>query len=446
MATLRAGRLGVLAVCATLACGPAAADVDLAPAEQETWNAKAQATWIRQFKPAFGAAYSGPNSLFATREASYSFTATIALGFRLWPGAELYLNPEAAEGQPLSRLAGLGGFSNGEMARSSGPDLRLYHARMFLRQTWGQGGGTEKVESRMNQLAGSVDRRRVMVSAGNLSVLDLFDANLYSHDPRTQFMNWSLMTHGAYDYAADARGYSWGAAVEWFHDDWAVRAGRFAQPKLPNQMQLDGNLWNHYGDQIELEHAHNVGDLPGRVRLLAYRNRTRMAGFREALDDAQVNGGVPDINRVRGAERLRYGTGINIEQGLTQDLGGFVRASWSNGRTETYAFTEIDRSLSGGLSLGGAAWGRPDDRLAVAYVRNGLSADRRHYLEAGGTSFFLGDGALRYGAEEIVEAYYSLSVVGHWWVTLDVQRIRRPGYNADRGPVNMGSLRLHLEL
>lgn len=413
--------------------------------EPQTYDMKLQATWVRQIKPGFGAAYSGPNSLSAARETSYSFTATVAMGWRVWSGGEFYFNPEAAQGVPLSGLTGLGGFSNGEMARTAGPDLRIYHARIFLRQSFDLGGTRESVPSAMNQLAGDVDRRRVVVSVGNLSVLDLFDGNAYSHDPRTQFLNWSLMTHGAYDYAADARGYSWGAAVEWFHDDWALRAGRFAQPKRPNEMELDPHLVRHYGDQVELEHGHELSGQPGRVRLLAFRNKTRMARFREAIDLAAVTGGVPDIDAVRNSEALRYGGGVNLEQQIRPDLGAFFRASWSNGRTETYAFTEIDRSISGGLSWSGRAWQRPDDTLGLGVVRNTLSSDRRRYLEAGGISFFIGDGAIRYAPETLVEAWYSLGLASHFRVSLDVQRIWNPAYNAARGPVSVGSLRLHME-
>src|SRR5574337_1219530 len=184
--------------------------------DTEDWNARFQATYVWQGKRAFPAAYSGHNSLSPDREKSYSFTATAMLGWRPWSGGALYFNPEAAQGVPLSNLTGLGGFTNGEIARSSGPTPKFYRARLFLRQTWGLGGGQEEVESGPNQLAGSVDRRRFVLTAGNLSVLDLFDNNAYSHDPRTQFLNWSIMAHGAYDYAADARGYSWGIAGEWY--------------------------------------------------------------------------------------------------------------------------------------------------------------------------------------------------------------------------------------
>ncbi|MBC7468002.1 MAG: carbohydrate porin, partial [Ramlibacter sp.] len=213
--------------------------------ETEQWNAKFQSTYVWQAKRPFTAAYSGANSLTPVQEKSYSFTATAAFGLRSWAGGEFYLNPEASQGVPLSNLTGLGGFTNGEMARTSGPNLTIYRARAFLRQTWGLGGGVEAVESGMNQLAGQVDKRRLVFTAGNVSLLDVFDGNAYSHDPRTQFLNWALLTHGAYDFAADARGYTWGAALEYIEDGWAVRAGRFIQPREPNGLPLDSRILRH---------------------------------------------------------------------------------------------------------------------------------------------------------------------------------------------------------
>lgn len=433
----------LLAAAAVLACSRAFAVAETTSVE--TWNAKFQSTYIWQTKPAFDAPYSGTNSLLARREKSYSFTVTAALGFRPWAGGELYFNPEAAQGVALSRLSGLGGFTNGEIARTSGPELRAYRARLFLRQTLGLGGALVPVESDANQLAGMVEARRLVFTAGNLSVLDIFDDNAYSHDPRTQFLNWSLMTHGAYDYAADARGYSWGAAVEWYHDEWALRAGRFLQPKLPNQMPLDPRIGRHYGDQIELEHGHTLAGRPGKLRVLAFRNRARMAAYTDALDLATRAGTTPDINAVRTADKDKTGAGVNIEQALTQDLGFFGRASWADGRTETYAFTEIDRSLSGGFLLKGSAWRRGQDVLGVAYARNGLSAAHRDYLARGGLGFFIGDGRLTYRPETLVEAFYNVRATRRTWLTLDVQRIENPAYNADRGPALVMGARLHAE-
>ncbi len=411
----------------------------------EQWNAKFQATYVWQRKAAFDAPYFGANSLTTARQKSYSFTATAAFGVRPWAGGELYFNPEVAQGIPLSGLTGLGGFTNGEIARTAGSNPTFYRARLFLRQTWGFGGAREKVESDANQLAGTVDRRRLVLTAGNLSLLDIFDDNAYSHDARTQFLNWSLLTHGAYDFAADARGYTTGVALEYFHDAWAIRFGRFMQPRVPNQLALDYALFRNYGDQIEIERAHTLGGQPGKLRLLAYRNAANMSRFQDALDRAAIVGGVPDINQVRFGRKARHGVGVNLEQALTGEIGLFGRAMWSDGKTETYAFTEIDTSASVGALVKGGAWGRAADSVGIAFARNGLSTVRRNYLAAGGLGFFIGDGRLNYRPETIFETYYSIGVSQNFWLSFDWQHIRNPAYNADRGPVNVGTVRLHTE-
>ena len=416
---------------------------DTVPEEQ--WNAKFQATYVWQGKSAMHAAYSGANSLHAASETSYSFTTTAALGWRPWSGGELYLDPEAAQGKPLSDLTGLGCFTNGEMARSAGTTIKAYRARAIWRQTWGDGGPQDAVQSAANQLAGMVDRRRWVLTVGNQSVQDIFDNNRYSHDPRTQFLNWSLMTHGAYDYAGDARGYTWGLAVERYLDEWVLRAGRYAEPKLPNQQALDAQIFVHHGDQVELEHAHQVGGLDGKLRLLAFRNRMHMSRYQDALDQGEATASTPDLNAVRSADHVKWGLGLNLEQTLGDDVGVFARASWADGATETYAFTEIDRSLSGGVVWQGAAWGRGGDTLGLGWVRNGLSQAHRDYLAVGGMGFFIGDGQLRYRPEQIIEAVYSLALGEHLWASLDVQHIRNPAYNADRGPVRVSAVRLHTE-
>ena len=417
---------------------------------EEPWGVHGQATHVWQRKSAMAAPYSGPNSLGGPRELSHSFTATLALGWRPWAGGELYLDPEAAAGVPLSQLTGLGGFSNGEMARSSGPTLTFYRARLFGRQTWnlagddGQPSPSEAVDADFNQLAGRAARRRIVLTLGNLSVADLFDDNAYSHDPRTQFLNWSLMSMGAYDFAADARGYTRGVALEWFHDDWALRAGRFALPREPNQQALDMQLLQHFGDQIELEHGHVLAGQPGRLRLLVFHDRTTLARFDDALALARQTGGAPDINRVRGAVQDKWGYGLGLEQQLVPNVGLFARWSAADGQTETDAFTEIDRSLSGGLLLDGAAWARAGDSLGLGFARNELSAARRHYLAAGGISFFIGDGALRYRPEQVLEVFYTLQLAQGVTLALNGQRIVNPAYNADRGPVKLVATRLHL--
>jgi high affinity Mn2+ porin len=411
--------------------------------EPTDFDVRGQATYVWQRKPAFDAPYSGQHSLRPERERSYSFTATAALGFRPWRDGEIYFDPELAQGVPLSGLTGLGGFSNGEIARTSGSTPKLYKARLFLRQTWNQGGGSERQDAEMNQLAGFADRSRVVLTAGNVSVSDLFDDNAYSHDPRTQFLNWSLMTHGAFDFAADARGYTWGAALEIYRDAWALRSGRFAQPRQPNQMELDPKLFRHYGDQVELEHRHDLAGRAGAVRLLAFRNRARMASYADALDAAA--GGTPELGAVRDGEKVKTGYGVNVEQSISSDVGAFARASRADGKTETYAFTEIDRSVSGGVLVKGAPWKRTEDTVGLALARNGLSNTHRDYLAAGGLGFFLGDGRLNYRPEQIVETFYRFAVTKALALSVDFQRIANPGYNADRGPVRIGSLRLHAD-
>ena len=416
--------------------------------DPERFSAKLQATYVWQAKPAFAAAYSGPNSLSAAREKSYSFTSTAFLGARLGPGTELYVNPELVQGVSLSNLTGLGGLTNSELQKTAGANPLLYRARLFVRHTWGLGGEREAVESDLNQLAGSRDKRRVVLTAGNFAVSDLFDANAYAHDGRTQFMNWSFLTHGAYDFAADARGYSVGAALEYFGDGWALRAGRFAMPKQSNGLQLDFNLARHYGDQIELERSHTLGDQPGKLRLLAFRNRAVMGGFQDALQDAAANAITPDIGRVRSL-RSKTGWGLALEQSITPSLGAFARMAANDGHSETYSFTEIDRAFSAGAVLAGSAWGRAQDSLGLAVARNGLSSSHRDYLAAGGSGFFLGDGKINYRPERITELNYSLALplpgTSRSSLTFGAQWITNPAYNADRGPVRTASVRLHTE-
>jgi carbohydrate-selective porin OprB len=318
----------------------------------------------------------------------------------------------------------------------------VYTARLFLRQTWGLGGGREKIESDANQLAGSADRRRLVLTAGKLSVLDLFDDNTYSHDPRSQFLNWSLMTYGAWDFAADARGYSWGIALEYFDEGWALRAGRFTMPRESNGLALNPRIFESFGDQIELERSHLLGGQAGKVRLLAFRNQADMGGFRDSIADASAGGGTPDLATSR-KKRVKYGFGVNLEQSLSSTVGVFARASWNNGEAETFAFTEIDRSISAGASIKGTGWGRSADFLGVALVKNGLSGPHRDYLADGGLGFFLGDGRLRYRPESILETYYSFNIVKDIWLSADFQRIFNPAYNADRGPVSVASARFH---
>ena len=350
-----------------------------------------------------------------------------------------------AIGVPFSDMKGVGGFTNGEIQRTAGADPTFYRARLFLRQTWGLGDATAYRESDQNQLAGRVDGNRFVLTLGNLSVLDIFDGNQYSHDPRRSFMNWSLMTLGAWDYPADARGYTWGAAAEYIRPGWALRAGRFLHPRESNGLQLNPQIMDSYGDVVEYEQAYRLSEQRGRIRLLAFRNQARMGSFSAALAASDLTATVPDLTATR-TPRSKVGFGISAEHDLSNDIGLFLRASAHDGKTETYAFTEIDRSISGGLAFKGARWKRAEDAAGIAFAINGLSGSHRDYLARGGLGFFLGDGRLSYRPEQIAETYYSLKAGKFSWISFDYQHIRNPGYNADRGPANFFGLRFHAEI
>ena len=413
-----------------------------------------QSTYVWQRKPSFDAPYTGANSLVPGRERSYSFTATADLALRAWAGAQIHFNPEAAQGVPLSHLAGAGGLSNGELARSSGAQLKAYRARLFLLQRWNAGGEAERIDPDFNELGGTATANRWTLVAGNVSLLDYFDPNPYAKDPREQFLNWSFMAPGAWDYAADARGYTWAGILEYRTPQWAVRGGRALQPRESNGPRLDRAWRRHYGDQIEVESdlpvALSAGPLRGRV--LVFSNRAVMGAFDDALAQGRATGAEPDVGGGRRLQTKR-GWAATLEVPLGDDAGVFVRASRSSGRQETFAFTEIDRQWSAGGQWSGAAWGRPADRMGAALAVNGLSDGHRSYLAAGGQGAFLGDGALRYGSERVWEAYYRVALPPvqtaagalQSAVSLGAQHIQRPGYNRDRGPVDVLSARLHAE-
>lgn len=410
--------------------------------ELPPWQVHGQATVVTQGHGGFASPYQGPNSLRPTPERATSFTITVMTGLRLWSGAEFYLDGEGAAGKGVSSVLGLAGAPNGETYRVGDPAFHAGLVRAFLRQTWNLGGEDQAIEEAAHQLAGTQGSRRVVLTAGKLSVMDLFDNNRYSHDPRTQFLNWALMGHGAWDYPADTRGYTWGFTTEAFWDAWACRYGRFAEPLEANQMELDHGFARAHGEAVEVEHNHTLGGLPGAVRVMVYRNTARMGDYREALARSPLD---PDITTTRAYGRSKRGWGLNAEQGLTPELGAFARWSWSDGRNESWAFTEVDRSLTGGLSLKGTAWGWPKATLGVAYVQNGLSPDHQAYLGAGGLGFLLGDGRLKYAPERILESYLSLVIGNGCNLSLDFQRAWNPAYNADRGPVSLFALRCHVQ-
>jgi len=411
-------------------------------APQQPVELHGQATYLWQSKPAFTALYSGANSLSTEREKSYTFSATGFLGLRVWTGGEIYLDGEVIQGVPLSDLHGLGSPTNGEIQKVAGPTPKAYLPRAFLRQTWALGEETEKVNSEQHQLSGLRPKDRFVVTAGKLAVTDIFDQNIYSHDCRSQFLTWASLAQGAFDYVADAQGYSWGAAAEWYQGDWTVRAGRFIGPTESNGEQLNFAMARFHGDQVELEHRHELAGRPGAVRLLWWRNVENMGRFDDAL--AARDGGIPDVGVVRRTNP-KHGYGLHWEQAVAADVGAFVRYSWNDGQTEAYSFEEVERSAQAGVQIKGSAWKRDNDTVGVLFIRNGLSQAHQQYLDLGGLGFFIGDGRLTYRPEQIAEAYYNFAVTSYAWIGADVQRIVNPAYNADRGPVNVYSVRLHAE-
>ncbi len=328
--------VAALSCCQSIAT---AAPDGLAPSE-EAYSVSAQATFVTQQHDAFSAPYSGANSLFPGFERKNSLSATLFLGARLWRGAEIYADPEVIKGRGLSNVLGIAGFPNGDVARVGDGNWKLYHARLFLRQTFGLGGEQESIEADQHQLAGVQDARRVVINVGNFSAADFFDDNAYSHDPRTQFLNWSLMANGAWDYPADARGYTNGIVSEWIEPGFALRAGLMMMPVNANQLPLDHRLSVAHGAVVEWERAYAIGTRPGKLRLLAYLNRANMGSYRAAL--ANAGAGPPDVTATR-ATRTKYGFGVNIEQQIDETLGVFARLGWNDGATETWCFTEIDQ-------------------------------------------------------------------------------------------------------
>ena len=412
----------------------------------ETWNMHFQSTYINETKPSFNANYSGQNSLSPNYEHSWTFSNTLYLGAKVWDGGEIYLNPEAFSGQSLSDLHGLGGFDNGEDQKGTALNEQFYIGRLFLRQTLNLPGGIlSKVDSGENQLAASIDSRRVVLSLGKMSVIDIFDNNSYSHDPRRQFMNWSLMTYGAYDFVADTKGYSKGAVVELYYDDWALRVGRFMAPTRSNGSNLDGAILGHYGDQIELQHNHTINGQTGTIRTFGFINRENIASFQDAINYGIQTNSAPDINQVR-KDQNKAGFGISLEQAISNDIGMFARYSWNDGKEEEYSYTEIDHSLSAGVQVVGTSWKRQNDTFGIGFANNGLSSVNKQYLKMAGNTIFLGDGNLNYKDEQVLEAYYCIGFMNHFWATLDAQRIQNPGYNADRGPASFIGFRLHFEI
>jgi high affinity Mn2+ porin len=411
-----------------------------APLETENFAVHGQTTFLEQYALPFRAPYHGPNSL-DPNQGRETWDATAYVGWRPWSGAELWINPEIDQGFGLSSTLGVAGFTSGEAYKvgASVPYVRL--PRMFVRQTIDLGGETQKVESGINQFAGAQTVDRLVVTVGKFSVADVFDTNKYAHDPRGDFMNWSIVDTGTFDYAAEPWGYTYGAAAEWYRGPWTVRAGLFDLSIVPNSTELDPQF-GQFQWVGEIEHRHELWGQPGKVAVTGFLSRGRMGSFSDAIQRAALTGGPADITAVRHYNS-RGGISLNLEQQITQELGMFARAGLANGSIEPYEFTDIDRTVAAGFVLSGKQWGRPDDTVGLAGVVNGISSEHQAYLNAGGLGILIGDGMLpNPGPEQIIETYYSLPV-SFFRLAFDYQFITNPAYNRDRGPVSVFGTRVH---
>jgi high affinity Mn2+ porin len=413
-------------------------------AESDAWSIHGQTTLIYQGYGSFRSPYQGANSLPGNNQVRNTWTTTAFVGRKLWDGGEFYINPELAQGGGIGATLGLGGFSNGEAQKAGAPYPRVRAQRYFVRQTFGFGGGQETFEDGPNQFAGKRDIDRITVTVGRFAVGDIFDANSYAHDPRADFLNWALWSAAAYDFPADLPGFTRGAVAELNRENWAVRAGVFQVPNAPNGDVLK---FNTGGALVEFESRYTIYGKPGKARIGAFSNRGQTANYRDAIAAVAADPTV-DINEIvpeQRRTRQKSGFYLNLEQSIDRDVGVFARASWNDGKTEILSFTDIDRSLSGGASIKGRAWSRPNDTLGIGGAVNGLSSAHHDFLGVGGLGLLIGDGRINYGTERIIETFYAINVLPQTTLTFDYQFIDNPAYNRDRGPVSIFATRFHAE-
>jgi high affinity Mn2+ porin len=411
--------------------------------KQARFNLHFQQTIITQYKPAFNAPYSGQNSLSPNEETQSSITSTLFGGVRLWKGAEAYFNPEISGGAGLSKTLGVAGFPNGETFRVGSAEPKIYIARLFLKQSFEWGTEKDTISDDANQLATIRSKRYFFITAGKVNLGDFFDDNEFSHDPRMQFMNWALMDNAAWDYPANTRGYVLGSVAELGQPTWALRFAFTMVVTKANSSIWDAKIGKANTQTLEFEKRYTIGGQKGTFRVLTFLNNGKFGNYKLAM--AQ-NPAAPNVDSTQVYGRHKYGFGISADQYLTKDFGVFARTSYNDGHNETWFFTEVDRSLTFGGVLKGTSWKRSDDELGLAFIANGLSADHRDYLAAGGYGFLIGDGKLNYAPEMIAELYYKINAYQKkFWLTPDYQFILHPAYNADRGPVNVFGLRAHVE-
>ncbi|HEY4324624.1 MAG TPA: carbohydrate porin [Mucilaginibacter sp.] len=410
---------------------------------KQKFNFHFQETIITQSNLPFDALYTGKNSLLPTAQTETSLTTTFYIGARLWKGAEAYFDPELSGGAGLSSTLGVAGFPNGETFRVGGVQNKIYIGRLYFKQSFEWGKEKDTVENDINQLGSLRSKRYFSFAIGKFGMADFFDGNNFSHDPRMQFMNWALMDNAAWDYPANTRGYAIGLVTELGQPDWTLRFALTMVVTQANSSVWDAKILKANTQTVEYERRYKLNGRNGVLRVLGYLNNGKFGNYDLAI---KQNPQAPVVDSTQQYGRHKYGFGINADQYLTKDFGLFAKASWNDGHTETWFFTEIDRSFTFGGSLHGTRWKRADDELGLAFIANGLSGPHRRYLAAGGYGFIIGDGQLNYAPELIAEFYYRINAFQKkFFISPDYQFILNPAYNKDRGPVNVFGLRGHIE-
>jgi len=411
------------------------------------WWISGQDNIIFQYHPAFHALYNGPNSLQPHYENATSHVGTIFLGYEITHTTEILFDLEEASGGGLSDSLGLGGETDLDVVRNPLLSKNIYVARILMRQIIPLSHQTIEVERGPFGLATHLPVRRIELRAGKFGTADYFDVNEVGTDSHFQFMNWTVDNNGAYDYAADTRGYTYGIIAAYYDRNWAFRYGEQLMPSVANGPDLVWDLRKARAENYELElHPGRGATRSTTVRLLAFENHANMGVYRQAVNN-YLSGLTPrpEIADHPFKVTVKYGFGVNLEHDFTPLWRGFGRFGWNEGQHESYAYTEVDQTFAVGTDYVGKRWHRPNDKVGFAFVSNAISADHQHYLELGGLGFLLGDGHLNYGRENIEETYYNAHIWRGLFMGPDLQHIDNPGYNRDRGPVWVGNFRFHLE-
>jgi len=416
--------------------------VDPEKGERELYSVHFQSTMVTAYHPSFAAKYAGKNSMSSDSESATAFVTTLYGDVRLWPGGEFLFDPEMSGGKGLSSTLGVAAFPTGIVYRVGDPSPNAYVARVAVSQTFGLGGGRVTNEAGPNELADTRDRDVLAITVGKVSVTDVFDGNRYAHDATERFFNWALFASGAWDYPADTKGYTWGVLADLAVDWWSARAGFALEPKRANEADMDWRVGKAHGLMSEFEVRYTVGGQHGAASTLLFLNQERAGSYDEVLQNRALYHN--DVTETRKDGRIKYGVALSLEQQIRPGLGTFLRASLNDGHTESWAFTEIDRSLAIGAVQDGGLWRRDRDEIGAAFVANGLSSPHRAYLAGGGYGFIIGDGALNYGPEMLFDTYYKLSLADNVEFSGIYQPIINPGYNRDRGPVHVLTGRLHI--